>query len=413
MLRDYVRSICSFNLNVRLFLAQIFVTGIYAGIYSVVFNLYVLNMGFRTDFLGLLISVTLIASSVASIPAGMLCDRFDRKQLLVVSGLFSTLSLLPVFLSSSPHVIIIASAVGGAFSQIGVVCATPFLTDNCERDSVVHVFSASSALTWAASVIGCAFGGALPGLWPLLRIPGDQYRLTLIASVLILGAGWALLLFLREDDCIRRHRPCRPAFNLRPSPAMLKFTAISVIMGAGSGMIVPYFNVYFARIVHASVLQTGVVFAVANVFMVAGFIFIPFLSSKVGRARSAVVTQAASLPFLLVMAIAGNFYLAATAYVLRMFLMNMAGPATTSLQMEVIEPGERGFAVGLISMGNSLAVAASTYASGLLMAGGNYTLPFTITCLAYAAAAALLYHYFGHGERAQEPACGARAPATS
>jgi MFS family permease len=397
MAGDYIRSMCGFNKNVRLFLAQTFITGIYSGIYGVVFNLYVLRMGFDTGFLGLLLSVTLLASALASIPAGMLCDRFNHKAILVIFGFLSIVTMLPLFVSSSPAILLVSAAVSGIFSQISLVCATPFLTENCEKGVLTHVFSASSALSWAASVIGFIAGGLLPYLWPYLPVSGDKYRLTMLFSLMLLAAGWTMLLFLKMNKHAVHHSS-RPPINLRASPVVWKFTLICVIIGAGSGMIVPYFNVYFTQIVHASVFGTGLVFAVASMFMVAGFIAIPWLSGKIGRARSAVLTQIASLPFLILLAITSSFLVASVAYIMRMFLMNMSAPATTSLQMEVIRPEERGYAVGLMSMGQSFAIAASTYASGLLMAGNNYTLPFTITCLSYITAAGLMYYYFGREE---------------
>jgi MFS family permease len=392
---------CGFNVNVRLFLVQTFIAGIYAGIYGVVFNLYVLHLGFDTGFLGLLLSTSLLASALASIPAGMLCDRYNHKAILVIFGLLSLLAVLPLFLSSSPAVLLLASAASGIFGQITIVCATPFLTENCEKGGMTHVFSASSALAWGASVIGYVAGGVLPYLWPALRISGDKYRLTMLASMALLLVGWTMLLFLKDNQHARPPQVRRQSLRLKPSPVVMKFALITLIIGAGSGMIVPYFNVYFTRIVHASVFATGLVFAVASLFMVAGFVAIPWLSTRIGRARSAVFTQVASLPFLLLMAVTGNFLIASVAYTMRMLLMNMAMPAMTSLQMETIRPEERGYAVGLISTGQSLSIAAATYVSGLLMAGGSYTLPFLVTCCSYVAAAGLLYYYFGRDERRQ------------
>jgi MFS family permease len=77
-----------------------------------------------------------------------------------------------------------------------------------------------------------------------------------------------------------------------------------------------------------------------------------------------------------------------------MFLINMAGPATTSFQMEQIQPRERGFAVGLMSTGSCLAISVSSLVSGILITGGNYLVPFLLTCAGYVATAALLYYYF-------------------
>jgi predicted MFS family arabinose efflux permease len=82
-----------------------------------------------------------------------------------------------------------------------------------------------------------------------------------------------------------------------------------------------------------------------------------------------------------------------------MFLINMAGPATTSFQMELIKPKEQGLAVGVMSTGSYVAISASTYVSGLLIAQGNYIIPFVGTCVAYLATAALLYYYFKDCER--------------
>ena len=106
------------------------------------------------------------------------------------------------------------------------------------------------------------------------------------------------------------------------------------------------------------------------------------------------VTKLISAPFVVAMAFTKDFMIAAGAYVVYMFLINMAGPATTSFQMEQIKKHEQGFAIGLMSTGSCLAVSASSFISGLLISRGNYTVPFILTCAGYVATALLLYHYF-------------------
>jgi len=53
----------------------------------------------------------------------------------------------------------------------------------------------------------------------------------------------------------------------------------------------------------------------------------------------------------------------------------------------------------MMMTGNYVAVSASTFVSGLLIAGGNYLLPFIATCAFYLITAALLYYYFRDVER--------------
>jgi MFS family permease len=82
-----------------------------------------------------------------------------------------------------------------------------------------------------------------------------------------------------------------------------------------------------------------------------------------------------------------------------MFLINMAGPATTSFQMEQIHPREQGYAVGLMSTGSCLAVSASSFIGGILFANGNFTVPYLLTCAGYLVTAALLYYFFKDVEK--------------
>jgi MFS family permease len=100
-----------FRKNVRLFIARSFILSVYTGIYDVIFNLYILDMGFHEDFLGLMLALNLLTASIASVPAGILCDRFNKRKVMIVFSLLSFLSVVPLFLTSSP-----AISVNSAFS---------------------------------------------------------------------------------------------------------------------------------------------------------------------------------------------------------------------------------------------------------------------------------------------------------
>jgi predicted MFS family arabinose efflux permease len=198
-------------------------------------------------------------------------------------------------------------------------------------------------------------------------------------------------------SCPVRTARKRKAFSLkelRPSGLVLKFTLTSLTFGVASGMIVPYFNIYFMKVINMGVLEIGLTSAAAGAVMLVGFIVTPYLTSKIGKVRSAVASKILAAPFLVLMVFTTDFMLVAGAYVAYMFLINMAGPATTSFQMEQIRPHEQGYAVGLMSTGSCLAVSASSFISGVLIAGGNYLVPFLLTCAGYLVTAALLYYYF-------------------
>ncbi|HEY3273184.1 MAG TPA: MFS transporter [Methanocella sp.] len=395
--KNYIRTLAGLNVNVRLLLLRTAIMGLYSGIYGIIFNLYILDMGYRADFLGLLLSISLLTSSAMSIPAGVLCDRFDRRKLMIISSALSVLCVLPIFLLHSPYALVFFSALFGVFSSISAVCLTPILAENCGGETV-HVFSANASLGWIASVAGCAFGGLLPGLWNRYFAAFNSYRLTLLFALALLAMSCMILVLLKSPGrCGQRPVRKKRSFSLaelRPSPLILKFTLTSVTYGVASGMIVPYFNIYFMNALNMGVLEIGLTSAAAGLFMIVGFMIIPVLTAKIGKVRSAVATKLLTAPFLIFMALSTNLALAATAYVAYMFLINMAGPATTSFQMEQIPSREQGYAVGLMSTGNCLAVSASSLISGILITGGNYLVPFLLTCAGYVATALLLYYYF-------------------
>jgi predicted MFS family arabinose efflux permease len=401
MIKEYIRTICGFHRNVKLLLLRSFVICLYTGIYGILFNLYILSLGYGADFLGLVLATHVLAASAMSIPAGILCDRFDKKTLMIASGLLSTLAAVPLYLFSSPWSLLFFSIAGGVFVSISSVTLTPMLAENCRKDDTVHVFSANSSISWIASILGCAVGGILPGMWGTLTgFSMDGLRLTLLSAVALLAMGLAILLPIKESKSSPKCR-CAP-FSLKGmklSPDVMKFTLTSLTFGVASGLIVPYFNVYFTRALHMSVLDVGLISALAGGVMIIGFIGTPYLTSKIGKIRAAVATKLLSAPCLLLLAFTESFLVAAGAYVAYMFFINMAGPATTSFQMEQIKAKEQGFAVGMMMTGNYVAVSASTYISGLLIAGGNYLLPFLGTIAFYVITAALLYYYFREAER--------------
>ncbi len=399
IIRDYLRTVSGFHPNVKLLLLRSFIVCLYTGIYGILFNLYILNLGYGADFLGLILAAHVLASSVMSVPAGILCDRFDKKHLMIISGILSTLAAVPLYLYASPYTLLLFSIMGGIFVSISSVTLTPLLAENCNKENTVHVFSANASISWIASVIGCALGGIVPGLWGLfLGFKVDTLQLTMLSSIVLLVMGLAIIIPMKKST--GASQTCRPFAlkDMKLSPDVLKFTVTSLTFGIASGMIVPYFNVYFTQALHVSVLEVGMASAVAGAVMILGFVVTPYITSKIGKIRCACLTKVISAPFLLIMAFTQSFLVAAGAYVGYMFFINMAGPATTSFQMEKLKPQEQGFAVGMMMTGNYVAVSASTYISGLLISHGNYLVPFIGTCAAYLLTAVLLYHYFKDSE---------------
>ena len=97
---SYLRTLRLFNRNVRLYLLVAGLMGltVYGGINAVVFNLYVIRLGYGPEFVGMLNASSWLALAVFSLPAGRLGRRFGPRRLMIGGQalIAASLCLLPL-----------------------------------------------------------------------------------------------------------------------------------------------------------------------------------------------------------------------------------------------------------------------------------------------------------------------------
>ena len=84
------RVLFTFNRNIRLFLlAWALVAFAYFGIQGVLLNLYLLRLGFDTQFIGSLIASGQIVWALAALPAGMVGQRIGLRGALITGSILN------------------------------------------------------------------------------------------------------------------------------------------------------------------------------------------------------------------------------------------------------------------------------------------------------------------------------------
>ena len=396
----YLSRVGQFTPNARKFLLFQFFLALNTGIYGVIFNLYVMKLGYHEDFLGVLLAIVYVTTGVCALPAAMLCDRVGRKRTLVLSASVLAIALGLLYTVTSDGMLAGGSVLYGISTALSVTASSPFMAENSSHEERIHLFSVNSAIGMLSAILGSLAGGLLPGgvAWAF-GVATDSllsYRLTLYLSLTAVVVSLLPLLLIREKDppAVDRLERLRLVLRVTRSPNVRRLVFVNVLIGVGAGLIVPFFNVYFHKVLAASEGQIGVIFAVGQVVMVSGLLCIPRLTGRFGKVRTIALTELLSIPFLLLIAFTTNIYLAGFAYVMRMTLMNMASPAIQSFNMEIVSERERATVSSLTSMGWYLFLALSTFASGIMMAEANYLLPYLITCLVYFVAAVAYYVFF-------------------
>ena len=218
---EYGRQFGRFQRNARLYLINNALSGVTAGILLVLYNLYLISLGYGPDFVGLVLFVGTIGAGIAIFPAGLCVDRFSGKTILIWSNLLIGLAGLGQILFRQPIPLLVSGFIVGVGLAFTLVINAPFLTLNSTPEERSHLFSMNISLGLVTLVSGEVLGGALPGWfrsmpWLMAPLPSwatsilanqpdpRSYQLALLFAGIIAGPSLIPLFMLRNDGFHRR-----------------------------------------------------------------------------------------------------------------------------------------------------------------------------------------------------------------
>lgn len=161
-------------------------------------------------------------------------------------------------------------------------------------------------------------------------------------------------------------------------------------------------NVYFRNVHQQSDSSIGTFFAWGSLAMGLGLIVAPALAERFGKIQIVVVSQALSVPFLIMLGFSPWFGVVLVAYYVRTMLMNMSGPIYSTYVMEQVEPESRGMLASLTSMASNFGWALSPTISGYLQIRYGFGPPFLLTILLYTIAIGMYYVWFWRPDRRKQ-----------
>ncbi|HEX8982073.1 MAG TPA: MFS transporter, partial [Ktedonobacterales bacterium] len=148
--------------NVYLLLFFTLGKGFQLSITQVTLSLYAYSIGFKQDFVGLLVAVPSLGSLIAAIPIGYLADRVSRKPLLIITGILNPLAIAVIALSTNATVMIAASVINGMLASAYWVSIIPMLTESVDAKRRVSVMSLNTFLMLGIGSLGGGIGGVVP-----------------------------------------------------------------------------------------------------------------------------------------------------------------------------------------------------------------------------------------------------------
>ncbi len=403
VLGEYRARLRAFRPNARLYLLNVVIVGAAMGVFRLLFNFYVLSLGYDEALLGRLVTTSSMAALLAALPVGFLADRLERKRSLVLSGGLTSLALVGMVVWPRVGVFYLTNVLFGLSQSLAGVTMGPFLMENSGEQERTYLFSFSSGLQMASASVGSWIGGYLPtwvGDW---RGVPPTHSLAYGGSVMVVALTTALallpLLFLRTPRLEQAERSVfAPLHYAARNPALLgKLILPMLLTSVGAGLIMPFMNVFFRQVHHQPDPVIGALFAWGSLAMGIGLLVAPPLAERLGKIQVVVITQALSIPFLVLLGFAPWFWLSAAAYYIRLALMNMSSPVYQTFVMEQVEDAARATVASLVSMSWNFGWAFSPMISGWMQVNYGFGPPFLGTILLYSLSIYLYWVFFWKG----------------
>lgn len=387
----------------------------YFGFVSVLLNLFLLRLGYGTDFIGLVNGSTALAFALSSLPAGALGARIGmRRAAMTGMGFLAAgvtlvpfAALLPAGQARDVSIIAMRLLSGIGFS-LYMVNAYPHLVAATTARDRPYAFAALAALPPVAGFAGSLLAGALPE-WIAALLNQTTADPAPFAVVLVF-AGLLLLPAPRIVAGTQDREPSRPrrsraerrraaADGARRADGALYllifFLGLTGLMRvAGEGAARSFFNVYLELDLGASTSRIGLLLAFGQLAAGPAALCAPALTRRAGKVPVIVITTALTAGSLVLTALVPHWAAAGIGFTLVVGLRSITQSVSSVVHMEIVPASRRALTSGVVSMSMGLGFTSMSLGGGYLIPVMGFSGLFLLAAAVTAGSAVLFWHYF-------------------
>lgn len=427
---EYLQRVRAFSPDMRrLLLAAAIVFVVWLGLLAVLYNLYLLRLGFDTRTVGLLAGLGALVWGLAALPAAVIGSRFGLRNTIILGiAVFGSGIALTLSVESMPQAQWQAWLLGSqVVTNIGIALTTvnapPYMMAVSGDYERPHAFAFLAALNPLAAFLGSILAGVLPGLLAAaLPAPGagldkpEPYRLALWAGPFL--CALAVLPLVRAAPGRSAVGPGEHETSERPvgtfevladkksAPvALLVFWALVIFLEAMSeGSVRTFFNVLLDRGLGAPTATIGLVMGAAQLLPIVVALAVPFLLARWGTGYTLLAGILALAACLVPFALGAQSNLQAQSLLQIVLLIGapyLAASATFSVirasrnlfSQEMVIPHWRAHSQGTATLGLALGLSAIAVGGGMLIEALGFGALFVAGAITGVASAGLLFLY--------------------
>src|SRR6185312_3493672 len=398
------REIGRLSREIRLYLLYTLLVNIGVGVFILIYNLYLVQISLKEDFIGTFNAVQTVAMGVAALLMGLAINRYGTWRCTTYGTLFFLASSVILSIIRDPTAILAASALNGAGLAFMTVPVMPFIVEW----SSAEARTMAAALTFSVNSISSTIGSLVGGWSP--RVASSFFGVPLESVVsyrfaLLLGIGLAafsvvpLWVMRGIRDSVQSESTQTsvivelPESSRRVRRDISMFVLVGLIMSLGSGAVVPFVNVFLESL-GSNPDQIGIIFSIAGVIAAVTSLLAPAIYRKYGALISSLFIRLMAAPLYLLLAFSPQTGIAIAAYVVRTTSVNMAWPIDSSFISDVLPPRARANAFSLRSGAWNLGYALCSVVAGELIVADGYRLTFIAYGISMVVATAAYIAYF-------------------
>ncbi len=352
---------------------------------SVIFAIYLNQLGFSTVTVGLVFSTGYATSAALTALWGFLADRYGRKNILILLAVLTIISnLLYLFFSHLVFILIAESiaTVGVGGSGAGGQGGGPFnpveqalLAEKCSPENRNRIFATNA---FVGSMMG-SIGALMSGLPQQLQEkwgwqPVASYK-PLFALTILFSLGLIFAYASINEHHVPRKREKKIAKPTRRLGIITQLSLLGVVDNLGAGLVGPLMPYWFFLRFGVELKSLGFMFFLSYISAALSFLIAPVIARHIGVVKTMAFSHGVASLLNIVLPLSPTFQMAATLTILRSFLAYMDNPLRSSFIMGVVRPEERGSAAGITTLSRQVPVAVSPTLSAYLMHAFSLNVP--------------------------------------
>lgn len=382
-----------FTSNARRYLATVSLQNAGYGVIGTVFAIELKSRGFSESVVGDVEGALALAAAVVCLTLPPLVSSLGYRRLMIGAGLALGLARLGQAYAPSAILVVALGLLYGLGDGAMQTLSTAFLSENSGRGGRTQLFTVDFVTRTAAMVVGSLMGGIIPALLRPVIGEADAYRTTIVIAAALMAGSTIFASGIEDHQRGSGRLVAGWLASLRGFTSWERVARLLVpemLISFGAGLVMPFVALFLKHHLGATVTEVGAIQAVSALAMAAAALATPRLARRFGLAGTVVITELASLPFLISIPFATNLPLAAMLFWVRGMLMNMSWPIYNQLSMEGLPAQDKPLVAGWVRFGWSIAWLGGSALGGRLMAG-SYTTPYFYTAALYAAGSAATF----------------------